>query len=433
MMKTLVMIVVLGLAVGVVAQGVPEQTGEAPAPSQTPAQGAGSQQKTITNPAEYNSYLNAIQQTDLKAKAIALEGFVQQYPNSVVREDALQLLMAAYQQLGNSQKVVDTAHRLLQVNPNNLRALALLAYLQRQQAEAGGPQSQQALADAQQYARRGLQAENAPKPEGMSDADYQKLRAETTTIFQGVAGMAALQNKNYPQAQQMLTQAVKANPNDLTNVYPLALAYLQAQPPDYLNGLWYIARATDLSAQNPTTQQQISRFGQSAYTNYHGSSQGWDQLVQQAAASPTPPPGFTIQPAPSPAEVAASLAQKPVDQLNFDDFRTVFTSGNQPAATTVWNQLKDKPIAFEAKVLGATPNQLTLSASGQDIASNTPDVVLSMAERIPARLQPKVGGTTQVVGTPVRYASQPYMITMNQGSFYKAAPTAPTHGRSTGQ
>ena len=435
MKKTVVMMVVIGLAVLAVAQGMPQQTGGAGGLSQAPARSAGTQQRTITNPAEYNSYLNAIQQTDPNAKAIALEGFIQQYPKSVVREDALLLLMAIYQQMGNAQKVVDTANRLLQANPNNLRALALLAYLKRQQAEAGGPQAQQAFADAQQYAQRGLQAENAPKPDGVSDADYQKLKTETSAIFHGVAGMAALQNKNYPQAQQMLAEAVKANPANLADVYPLALAYLQAQPPDYINGLWYIARATGLAAQNPAAQQQIGRFGQATYAKYHGSQQGWDQLVQQAAASPVPPPGFTIQPAPSPAEQAASLAQKPVAQLNFDDFQTVLTSGNQQAINTVWSQIKDKPIAFEAKVVAVTPSQLTLAASGMDIAGNTPDVVLTMAEPIPARLQPKVGDTTQVVGTPVSFTPQPFTITMNKGSFYKAAPrpaaAPPARRRST--
>jgi tetratricopeptide (TPR) repeat protein len=431
-MKKPLVVLLLVLAGMASAQSSSQQPGQAAAPSGAAGKPAGSQTKTITNPAEYNSYLNAIQQTDPNGKAVALEGFLQQYPNSVVREDALQLLMATYQQLGNSQKVVESANRLLQANPHNLRALALLAYLKRQQAEAGGPQAQQALADAQQYAQRGLQAlQSGSKPEGISDADYQKLKTETGAIFNGVAGFAALQNKNYPQAQQFLSEAVKANPDNLADVYPLALSYLQAQPPDYNNGLWYIARAVHLAAQNPAAQQQISAFGRASYIKYHGNEQGWQQIVQQAAASPVPPAGFAVAPRPTPAQEAAQLVQsKQVKDMSFDEFQLIFTSGNQQAAETVWNQIKDKPIAFQAKVVNVTPTKLTLSATAEDIEKNTADVSVEMVGEIPLRLRPKPGTMTTIQATPVSYTPQPFMITMTKGTLV-ATPKAAPSGRTT--
>ena len=83
------------------------------------------------------------------AKISGLEAFLTQYPNSVMKEDALELLMGTYQQAGNQAKVIDTANRLLAVNPNNTRALVLLAYNER---------AAQKWADAKQHAERGLQA-----------------------------------------------------------------------------------------------------------------------------------------------------------------------------------------------------------------------------------------------------------------------------------
>ncbi len=439
-MKTSLVMLVLVVALVAAAQSTtPQQPGQ-PAPPQQPAAGAttgapaaASQQpapqqpKTIKNPAEYNAYLNAIQQTNPQAKAVALEGFLQQYPSSVVKEDALELLMATYQQLGNVPKVIETAQRVLQANPNNLRALALMAYMKRQQAEQGGPQAQQNLTEAQQYAQRGLQAlPAAPKPEGMSDADFAKLKRETSAIFYGVAGLAALQAKNFPQAQQMLAESVKINPNNLADVYPLALAYLQAPQPDYLNGLWFIARAVDLAKANPAAQQQIAKYGRSAYIKYHGNDQGWDQVMQQAAANPVPPAGFTIAPRPTPAQEAAQLVQtKAVKDMSFDEFQLIFTSGNQEAADTVWNQIKDKPIAFAAKVIEATPKRLMLSATAEDIEKNVADVTLDMVAAIPAKLMPKAGNMTQVEGTPVSYTPQPFMITMAKGTLIGAKPAAP--------
>ncbi|MFB3813126.1 MAG: hypothetical protein ACE14L_03370 [Terriglobales bacterium] len=463
-MKMSLVMLVLVLAFTAVAQSTPPQQPGQPAAPQQPATGAPAgqqpagaaqgtaapagqqpsagaqgaapqqeQQKTIKDPAEYNAYLNAIQQGTPQAKSVALEGFLQQYPNSIVKEDALELLMATYQQMGNMQKVIETANRLLQVNPNNLRALALMAYLKRGQAEQGGPQAQQNLTEAQQYAQRGLQAlQAATKPAGMSDADFVKLKTETAAIFNGVAGLAALQNKNYPEAQQYLSQAVKTNPNNLADVYPLALAYLSAPEPNYIEGLWYIARAVNLAAPNPAAQQQIAKYGRSSYVKYHGNPEGWDQVVQMAASSPTPPAGFTIKPRPTPAEEAALLVQsKAVKDMSFDEFQLIFTSGNQQAADTVWNEIKGKPIAFAAKVIEAKPKQLLLSATAADIEKNLADVTVEMVAAIPPKFMPKVGNMTQVEGTPVSYTAQPFMITMEKGTLIGAKPAETTPAKKS--
>src|SRR5208282_3383021 len=49
----------------------------------------------------------AADQTDAAAKVSGLEAFVTQYPNSVMKEDALELLMGAYQQMLGQAKTPD--------------------------------------------------------------------------------------------------------------------------------------------------------------------------------------------------------------------------------------------------------------------------------------------------------------------------------------
>src|SRR5438552_16146102 len=87
-------------------------------------QGA-AQQKTIKDQTEYNAYITATGLTDPGQKAAALEGFVQQYPNSVVKEDALAAAMGAYQQAGNMAKSMKVANDILQINPKNVPALVV--------------------------------------------------------------------------------------------------------------------------------------------------------------------------------------------------------------------------------------------------------------------------------------------------------------------
>src|SRR4029077_3476122 len=126
----------------------------APAQSAAP-QAAPQQKKEIKDPAEYNAYVTAVQQGDAAGKISGIEAFLLQYPNSVMKEDALELLMGAYQQSGNAAKMSETANKLLTINPNNVRALALLAYSERTQAQ-GGVNAQQNLAFAMQHGKAGL-------------------------------------------------------------------------------------------------------------------------------------------------------------------------------------------------------------------------------------------------------------------------------------
>src|SRR3954453_23387419 len=157
-MKTTVLAFVLVTALAAGAQdATPQQThpaappasGQQPAAQQPGAQQQGGQSSAapeIKDPAEYNAYISAIQQKDANAKVSALEAFLTQYPNSVMKTTALELLMATYQQTGNQAKVVETAKRVLQADPCNLRALALLTFLARQ-AVSSGQNPQQNLSD----------------------------------------------------------------------------------------------------------------------------------------------------------------------------------------------------------------------------------------------------------------------------------------------
>src|SRR5215472_11488821 len=168
-MKKIQLSVVLGVTVVAVAltntaqpaQAQPTQPAQgetaAPAQGQTAAPAAQGQpaaapaqsaQPVIKDPAEYNAYVAAVQQKDATAKISGMEAFLAQYPNSVMKNQALELLMGAYQQTNNMQKTTDTATKLVAADPCNMRALALLAYFGRARAQGGDPNATQLLADA---------------------------------------------------------------------------------------------------------------------------------------------------------------------------------------------------------------------------------------------------------------------------------------------
>ncbi len=441
-MKTRLVAIVItfaGIASGQQATAQPQTQSAAPAQTQpaAPAQtqpAAPQQKKEIKDPAEYNAYVGAVQQKDATAKISGLEAFLAQYPNSVMKEDALELLMVSYQQTNNQAKMLDAAQRILQVNPNNLRALALLSYIKRAQAEAG-QDAQNNLTQGAQFADRGLQAlQTAPKPDGTSDADFTKMKTQMSAIFSGTSGMAALQGKNYPVAQQRLRAAVEADPNDLRNVYPLALADLTGTPPNQVEGLFFIARAANLAAGSPG-QAQIESYGKNQYTKYHGSDQGWTDVMAAAKANPLPAAGFTITQyvPPTPAQQAADLVKtKAPKDMSFAEWELVLSAGAPADAEKVWSAIKGVALQMEGIVIKAAPTELQMAASQDDIDQKRADIVVTMGGTIPAKLMPQEASTLDFEGTPVSYTPSPFVMTMEKGALLTKAPPPtkkPVHKR----
>jgi hypothetical protein len=426
-MKTIVLATVLACALAAGAQDATQQQTQPAAP------GGGDQASapTIKDPAEYNAYVGAVQQSDPNAKVSAIEAFLTQYPNSVMKTSALELLMGTYQQTGNQAKMVDAAKRLVTADANNLRALALLTFLARQ-GVATGQNPPQNLADLQQYCAKGLDAVKAnQKPATMSDADFEKLKKQTSIIFNGGCGFAGLQNKDYQHAQTYLRAAVDAEPNDLQNVYPLAMSYLTATPPDSLNGLFYIARAASLAPAGPS-KTQIQSYGQKVFKNYHGSEEGWTDLLATAQAQTSPPADLatkiTKYTPPTPAQQAHDLVKDKtpdqIKQLSFGEWELVLSAGTQEDQDKVWNVIKNVPLQMEGNVQEATsPTELHIAATEDDIEQKRPDITLTMTGPIPPRLMPKAGDTLDFEGTPMSYTPTPFMMTMEQGKLLKKAGT----------
>ena len=379
-----------------------------------------SQKPQIKDPAEYNAYVNALQQQDPNAQAQALEAFLQTYPNTVMKEDALVSLMGAYQKAGNASKTIDTASRVLQANPNNVRALALLAYYYRSLCAQGGADAPKNCDQATQSGQKGLDAlPNTPKPEGMSDADFTKFHNELTAIFDGALGFAALQKKDMATAQKDLREAVKDESQPtIADIYPLATADLEAKPMNP-EGFWFAIKAAGLA--QGAGQQQILDYARKKYSRYHGSEDGWADIVKQAQAAPgvMPPDGFTVTPAPpppSPADQAAELVKsKQPKDMAFAEWQLVLSSGNQQASDTVWNAIKDKSVSLLGNVITASPTKLTLAGSADDIDDKKADITLTMEKPIPAKFLPQVGQQIGFQGTVSSYTPNPFMVEMTDG------------------
>jgi hypothetical protein len=352
-----------------------------------------------------------------------------------MKEDALELLMIAYQQTGNQAKMSDTAQKVLQINPCNIRALALGAYSKQAMATAG-QNTQQNYLDAGQAGEKGLQClQTATRPDGTSQADWDKLKTQTSGIFNGAAGIAAYQAKDYAKAEKYLRAAVQGDPTNLLEVYDLALADLAPGAAENdVDGLFFIARASNLA--QGAGKDQIAKFGKSRYTKYHGTDDGWSPLLAQAATTTLPPDGFAITKyvPPTPAEQAATLVKsKKVEEMSFAEWQMVLSEGTPEDAEKVWSVLKGKPLQMAAHVIsidaeGKNPTKLQLAGSQDDIDAKRADIDLTMTAAIPTAKMPKDDSDFEFEGTPVSYVPKPFVMTMGDGALLvKAAPKPPVH------
>ena len=384
-------------------------------------------QITIKDPAEYNAYTNAVGQSSPAAKAQAIEAFLTQYPNSVVKQDMLEQLVGAYQQANDTPKTVDAARRLLVVDPSNLRALTFIVYVEKQQAQG----DQTKLDDAAALAQKGLAA---TKPASMSDADYTKLRGLATPIFESAIASDDTAKKDYKGSVDAYQAELKAYTDPaqtqtgpgLFDTYQLGNAYLQEDPKDLVNAIWYLTRAAQF-AQSPS-KEQIEKAAEYWYNKYHGGMDGFDQVKTLAQANLMPPADYkpvAAPPPPSDADRAHQVVTSTPDltKLNLSDREFVLANGSTDDAEKVWAVMKGQTFAIPGKVVVATADSVQLAVSDDAKQANTAELTINM--KTPLKTVPAVGADVTYIGTFDSYTQKPVMIILKDGAPKAAA--APAH------
>ncbi|MGA2569459.1 MAG: hypothetical protein ABSF23_02980 [Terracidiphilus sp.] len=336
-------------------------------------------QITIQDPAEFNAFQNASTQGDPAQKASALESFLTTYPQSVVKKAVLDMLIDAYQQTNQPAKVEDAAGRLLQVDPNNLKALFVSVYLKKQRCSqsldaSGATTDPQTCDDAGALAQRGLVA---PKPAGTSDADWKNLTSAAYPAFHSaVAFDDAVSKKDFAGAIKEYTAELMLYPPDtctkpgpcLADTLQLAQAYSKpGDARDEVKAIWFYARAWDFAPIN--FKAQIAPQLEYWYKRYHGTLDGEAAIKQQlegikAKAQSTlfPPADYTVAPAPTPQELAHhAYTTTPANQLNLEDIEYILVNGSPEDANGLWAQRKGQPTPVPGVVIAAPASVLKIS------------------------------------------------------------------------
>ncbi len=315
-----------------------------------PQAAASTKQPQWKSRAEYNAFEAFVKATDPNKRISLIQAFLQKFPNSDFKVNAYVVEMQTYEQLNNSAKAIQAAKKILTLNPNQLDALAYLSFAFPYTYKPTDPDAATQLSRGLAEAQHGLQVlQNFPKPANVSEAQFDAYIKPKRAFFNTAIGFADLQNKDYADALAPLQAAAQDRPNDPLTLSMLGQAYLNSSPPDYNDGIWYLARAAALAkaARSPNAADLEKLFNQE-YQYRRGSNQGEKAVLAEAASSPTPPSGFSVSTPPK---------HKPTGNKNLDAFYqledALVVGGNTAQAN--WKQLKGQPIALVGTVDSVQP------------------------------------------------------------------------------
>lgn len=339
------------------------------------AQENNSGQITIQDPAEFNAYQTAVTQTDPAAKSSALEDFLQKYPNSVVKKAVLDQLIDTYEQLNQPDKVLSAASRMLQVDPNNFKAVFATVYFKKNDCQrnidpaTGDSKDPQTCDDAAATAQKGL---TMAKPAGVSDDDWKKMTDAAFPIFHSAIALDnSIVKHDYAGAINEYKTELMLYPAQQTTSGPglvdtLNLAEAYAKPGtsrDEIKAIWFYARAWNFAP--AAYKAQIEPKLEYWYKRYHGNLDGLDAVKTASAQSLFPPSTFTIAPAPTPPEIVHGVITSTPDltKLNLEDKEFILANGNQEDAPKLWSVLQGQLTPVPGIVISSPASVLKVSVA----------------------------------------------------------------------
>lgn len=277
--------------------------------------------QSYTTP-EYNAFQAAVNEKDATQRIKLLEDFVAKYPNSTLlpyvhRNAALTF----FQELKNFLASIQQSDKLLALGDKvdalqglelarlemlKLRAQAFyIAFNQRQIT------TKEQLEQGRDGASRGLKyVEEWKKPERLTDEQFKLEVNSDRILFNTVGGIAALQLKDFPSAIDFYRAVLVVNPNDALTFYNLGRAFLQQEPPQYMDGFWAVARAVAMKIQ--PGEAQVRNYLKSQLNRYQLPTcdtlidAQLNELITLAGASADRPASFSI---PSRAELDKTLQE----------------------------------------------------------------------------------------------------------------------------
>ncbi|MGH9474825.1 MAG: hypothetical protein ACRD1C_00680 [Terriglobales bacterium] len=382
---------------------------------------------------EYNDLIAIGTATGAAAKARLAAAFVEKYPDSDYKNDALLMEMQAQARAPATQpEALQTAAQVLK-SPNAeanqlLAADVIVSFLAPNLTKPGEPDLESKMQNLLQAATCGDQM--------LSNASAAQ-QAQYGLIFGKAKGFAQLNLKDYSGAIATLSAVAQKNPTQPLPYYWMGIAEVTQQTPDYNDGVFYLAKASVLS---PSTTA-IANYLNTVYSTYHGSADGLQDVISAARKNATPPAGFKVlskvdmENAANLATYKAELEKRANELPPPNSFAGIKARLLKPTlASQEWKSVKGVGFELSGYVTEISDKAVTI-AVGTDPAAQG-DLHVTLFQPLKTK-RPKVGDKVTVQGLVDTFKPNPpdpnvpFMLSMKDGSIegFSAKAGEPSGGQ----
>jgi tetratricopeptide (TPR) repeat protein len=376
-------------------------------------------QKNWKDQAEYDLYNAIAKDTTPKTRLEKLQQWEKQYPQTDYAKERRTLFLTTQFALGQAKEAVETAKQILAENPKDFSALYITTTFTQALA---GQNPTPAVLDQGEKAASALLANIDSTPPNFTDEQWKSQRPGIETLAHTNLGWIALQKKNWPGAQAEFQKVLQLDPNNGTIDFQLATAiYSEKDPTKTPTALFYFARAATYEGQGaltPAGRQQVMTYVQRAYKSYHGSDQGFNDLVAAAKSQPAPPAGFAIKSALDIAKAEMANEEEWTkahpQEATWKGIKETLTGaegGNYFKSSMEGAQLptlKGKVVKLEPAM---KPKTILIAIEDGKSDGSTADATLKFEMPLPGNVEP--GTELTFEGVPESYTASPLMVVFN--------------------
>jgi len=411
-----------------------------------PAAGA-QPQKNYKDRGEYDLYSKITQTTDPKARLELLNTWTDKYPQTDFTAERLQYYMVTLAALAATdptqrQPLLNKCQDLLKLDPQNFRAQYLICVWG---PAVGGASPAPELLSQVEAAAHGVISgadttfDPSKKPASVSADQFTQAKTQSVALAHNSLAWAATAKKDSATAESEYKASLQANP-DQGNV-SASYAKLLYDEKKFPEALFEYARAAEYTgpgpALPPATRTQLTDFFNKAYKDFHGGTDGADQVLAQAKTAALPPGGFAIGSAADAANKEAdAMKQRIASDPGFGLWYTIRQNLTGDQGDTFFsNTVKDAEIPggaqgvqnFSGTVISIDPpDKPTKVVLGVDDPTKG-DATLEFSQPLPASAldKIKVGQKLDFSGVADSYTKDPYMLTFKDPTIPGVQTAAP--------
>jgi hypothetical protein len=386
--------------------------GQAAAPS------SATPQKNWKDRAEFDLYTAISMDTNPKTRLEKLQQWEKQYPMTEFIKERRTALLTTYAALNDGKNVFAEAKEILADDPKDFTAqYYTMLFTQPLYTQN---QSPEILDAGEKAAKQILEVIDTPPP-GVAADQWAKLRPDVEVMAHKNLGFIDMQRKTWDAAEAEMQKTLTMTPNDATVDFQMGTAIASEKKVDRIPmALFYFARAATYQGPGALTadgQKAAMAYVQKQYKNFHGSDEGFNDLVAAAKANPTPPAGFTIKNAQEIAQASAASEEE-------------YNKAHPQEAT--WKGLKmalsapDGPMYFDMGMKGAMlptlkgkvvelipavkPKTIKVALEDGKADGTTADATLKFEMPLAGKVD--VGTELTFEGVGESFTQSPFMLTM---------------------